>query len=58
MWSVGVLTHVLLTGVSPFLGPNHGEIKEKLVEGDLVLQEDDWKVVSDAALDFVDRFVT
>ena len=57
MWSLGVVAHVLLTGVSPFLGSNRGEIREKVVEGDAVLQEDEWKLVSDEALDFVDRFV-
>jgi len=55
MWSFGVITFLLLTGVSPFRGNNDGETVKNVMEADWTFSEDDWSFVSDDALDFVDR---
>ncbi|XP_008584432.1 PREDICTED: serine/threonine-protein kinase 17A [Galeopterus variegatus] len=53
MWSIGVLTYVMLTGVSPFLGNNKQETFLNISQMDLSYSEEEFDVVSESAIDFI-----
>lgn len=53
MWSVGVLTYVLLSGLSPFLGDENGETFNNIISGSFTFEEPEFDQISDAAKDFI-----
>uniref|UniRef100_A0AC34Q288 Protein kinase domain-containing protein n=1 Tax=Panagrolaimus sp. JU765 TaxID=591449 RepID=A0AC34Q288_9BILA len=53
MWSVGVLTYVLLTGKSPFLGDNDDETLSNVVHGDVNFDIPEFNHVSPEAKNFL-----
>lgn len=53
MWSIGVLTYVMLTGVSPFLGDNKQETFLNISQMSLSYSEEEFDVVSESAIDFI-----
>ncbi|XP_030880139.1 serine/threonine-protein kinase 17A isoform X2 [Leptonychotes weddellii] len=53
MWSIGVLTYVMLTGVSPFLGDNKQETFLNISRMSLSYSEEEFDVVSESAVDFI-----
>ncbi|XP_077720256.1 serine/threonine-protein kinase 17A isoform X2 [Canis aureus] len=53
MWSIGVLTYVMLTGISPFLGDNKQETFLNISQMSLSYSEEEFDVVSDSAIDFI-----
>ncbi|EFB17249.1 hypothetical protein PANDA_012572, partial [Ailuropoda melanoleuca] len=53
MWSIGVLTYVMLTGVSPFLGDNKQETFLNISRMSLSYSEEEFDVVSESAIDFI-----
>jgi serine/threonine protein kinase len=53
LWSVGVVTYMLLSSESPFLGTKRREVIDKVMRGDYTLDSDVWKVISDEAKDMV-----
>lgn len=53
MWSVGVLTYVLLTGLSPFLGDNDDETLSNVVRGDANFNVPELNQVSPEAKSFL-----
>ncbi|XP_070565912.1 serine/threonine-protein kinase 17A-like [Ptychodera flava] len=57
MWSIGVLTYVMLTGSSPFLGDTKQETFLNISQGNLEFPEDLWQDISDEAVDFVKRLL-
>ncbi|XP_072755043.1 protein Obscurin isoform X6 [Anoplolepis gracilipes] len=52
MWSVGIITYILLSGISPFRGANDRETLKKIREGRWDFG-DRWKNISNEAQDFV-----
>ncbi|XP_029048165.2 obscurin-like isoform X4 [Osmia bicornis bicornis] len=52
MWSVGIVTYILLSGISPFRGINDKETLLKIREGKWDF-DDRWKNISDDAKDFI-----
>ena len=44
MWSVGVVTFILLSGISPFLGDDDQETTSYVQQGDFDFDHDDGKV--------------
>ncbi|XP_004449144.1 serine/threonine-protein kinase 17A [Dasypus novemcinctus] len=53
MWSIGVLTYVMLTGISPFLGDNKQETFLNISQMNLSFSEEEFDTVSDSAIDFI-----
>ncbi|XP_070156195.1 obscurin isoform X7 [Polyergus mexicanus] len=52
MWSVGTITYILLSGISPFRGANDRETLKKIREGRWDF-DDRWKNISNEAQDFI-----
>uniref|UniRef100_A0A0N5BPH5 Protein kinase domain-containing protein n=1 Tax=Strongyloides papillosus TaxID=174720 RepID=A0A0N5BPH5_STREA len=57
MWSVGIMTFVLLGGVSPFLGDNDNETLLNVAEGRFDLQCKELSYVTNEAIDFLERLL-
>lgn len=53
MWSIGIITYILLSGKPAFFGSNDEEIKKAVCEEELVFREDSWKQVSQIAKNFI-----
>ncbi|GMT27407.1 hypothetical protein PFISCL1PPCAC_18704, partial [Pristionchus fissidentatus] len=53
LWSLGTLTYVLLTGISPFHGDSDKETLWNVSQGNYVLIDDEWVDFSVHAQDFV-----
>ncbi|XP_011878155.1 PREDICTED: muscle M-line assembly protein unc-89 isoform X5 [Vollenhovia emeryi] len=52
MWSVGIITYILLSGISPFRGANDRETLKKIREGKWDF-DDRWRNISNEAQDFI-----
>lgn len=53
LWSIGVVTFVLLVGYPPFLEDNQSALFEKIRTGEWEFIESDWKPISKEAKEFV-----
>ncbi|RZF43883.1 hypothetical protein LSTR_LSTR007219 [Laodelphax striatellus] len=53
MWALGIITHILLTGISPFRGGNDRETLTNIRENKWSFREDVWQNLSGEARDFV-----
>ncbi|CAO3593436.1 unnamed protein product [Absidia cylindrospora] len=54
MWSIGVITFILLVGYTPFYGADQAELFACIIKGDYTFDEDYWSEISDSAKDFID----
>ncbi|XP_026827528.1 obscurin isoform X4 [Ooceraea biroi] len=52
MWSVGIITYILLSGISPFRGANDRETLKRIREGKWDF-DDRWRNISNEAQDFI-----
>ncbi|XP_033299533.1 obscurin isoform X7 [Bombus bifarius] len=52
MWAVGIITYILLSGISPFRGNNDRETMLKIREGKWEF-DDRWENISEEAKDFI-----
>lgn len=57
MWSIGVITYILLCGSRPFYGRTESGIFRSVVRADLNLNGTPWPSVSLEAKDFVKRLL-
>ncbi|XP_011305282.1 muscle M-line assembly protein unc-89 isoform X2 [Fopius arisanus] len=57
MWSLGIITHILLSGISPFRGINDRETLTKIKGGNWDFDERWWIHISSEAKDFVKRLL-
>ncbi|CAB3396936.1 unnamed protein product [Caenorhabditis bovis] len=57
MWTVGVISYVLLSGLSPFLGDNDEETLTNVSAADWDFDDPSWDDVSDLAKDFICRLM-
>ncbi|XP_050763571.1 LOW QUALITY PROTEIN: myosin light chain kinase 2, skeletal/cardiac muscle [Gymnogyps californianus] len=57
MWSMGVITYMLLSGLSPFLGDNDTETLNNVLAADWYFDEETFESVSDEAKDFVSNLI-
>lgn len=57
MWSVGVITYVLLSGFSPFAGDNDHETYGNITRGKWDFDEDVFDDVSENAKDFISKLI-
>jgi len=53
LWSIGVITYILLCGFPPFYGSSDQEIFAKILKGDIAYPSPDWDNISTEAKDFV-----
>ncbi|VDM54489.1 unnamed protein product [Angiostrongylus costaricensis] len=57
MWTVGVITYMLLSGLSPFIGDSDEETLANVSAADWNFEDASWNDVSDAAKDFICRLM-
>ncbi|KAL0902115.1 hypothetical protein ABMA27_000062 [Loxostege sticticalis] len=57
MWSVGVVTYMLLSGLPPFLGDNWPEESGKILRAEYNYEDRAFWEVSDLAKDFIDKLL-
>uniref|UniRef100_UPI00358F7604 myosin light chain kinase 3-like isoform X2 n=1 Tax=Myxine glutinosa TaxID=7769 RepID=UPI00358F7604 len=53
MWSVGIITYMLLSSLSPFLGDDEPETMSNIASGEWEFEEKAFKNVSEEAKDFI-----
>ena len=58
MWSVGIITYILLGGSSPFRGANDRETLTKIREGKWEFRDSIWTHISDDGKDFITRLLS
>lgn len=57
MWSVGVVTYVLLCGFPPFYAKSQAELFDKIMNADYDFPDPEWTNISDEAKDFVEKLL-
>lgn len=57
MWSVGVITYILLSGASPFLGETKQETYSNVANGTFSFDKEYFEFISDDAKDFICRLL-
>lgn len=57
-WSLGVVGHILFSGISPFYSSEVGEIIKKSKVGELNLNNKKWKLVSEISKNFIQTCLT
>jgi len=58
IWSLGVITYVLLSGFLPFFADTQQELFDRIMDGQFEFDQDVWDDVSDEAKDFVTQCLT
>eukprot|EP00019_Armaparvus_languidus_P005841 CAMPEP_0168599418 /NCGR_PEP_ID=MMETSP0420-20121227/12059_1 /TAXON_ID=498008 /ORGANISM="Pessonella sp." /LENGTH=359 /DNA_ID=CAMNT_0008637079 /DNA_START=29 /DNA_END=1105 /DNA_ORIENTATION=+ len=57
LWSVGVITYILLCGFPPFWGESQGELFDKILAADYEFPSPEWDSVSQEAKDFIQKLL-
>ena len=57
LWSVGVITYILLCGFPPFWGESQGELFDKILAADYEFPSPEWDSVSADAKDFIQKLL-
>ncbi|KAM6164440.1 myosin light chain kinase 2, skeletal/cardiac muscle [Rhynchocyon petersi] len=57
MWSMGVITYMLLSGLSPFLGDDDTETLNNVLSANWYFDEETFEAVSEEAKDFVSKLI-
>ena len=57
MWSIGVITYILLCGFPPFYGDTIPEMFEQIMAGSYDFPSEYWGSISAAAKDFVSKLL-
>ncbi|XP_069507101.1 myosin light chain kinase 2, skeletal/cardiac muscle isoform X2 [Ambystoma mexicanum] len=57
MWSLGVITYMMLSGLSPFLGDNDTETMNNVLSSEVDFNEEPFENVSDEAKDFISNLL-
>eukprot|EP01105_Mastigella_eilhardi_P020116 TRINITY_DN4772_c0_g1_i2.p1 TRINITY_DN4772_c0_g1~~TRINITY_DN4772_c0_g1_i2.p1 ORF type:complete len:468 (-),score=151.87 TRINITY_DN4772_c0_g1_i2:164-1483(-) len=58
IWSIGVITYVLVSGYLPFFADTQQELFEKILQGKYSFSQPLWKDISDEAKDFIGKCLT
>jgi len=58
IWSAGVITYILLSGMPPFNGQSDQEIMKKVRQGHFTFEDKCWTSISDNAKDFITKLLT
>ncbi|KAI8071382.1 kinase-like domain-containing protein [Gongronella butleri] len=54
LWSVGVITFILLVGYTPFYGADQAELFASIMKGEYTFDDEYWHDISDQAKNFID----
>ena len=57
LWSIGIMTYILLCGYPPFNGATDEDVHDTICKGDLVFARSVWGNLSDASRDFVSKLL-
>jgi calcium/calmodulin-dependent protein kinase I len=57
MWSIGVITYILLCGFPPFYSESVPEVFEQIMKADYDYPEEYWNEISDDAKDFINQLL-
>jgi len=57
LWSIGVITYVLLCGFPPFYGKSQAQLFEKILNADFEFPEPEWTHISAEAKDFINHLL-
>jgi calcium/calmodulin-dependent protein kinase I len=57
LWSIGVITYVLLCGFPPFYGKSQAQLFEKILNADFDFPEPEWTQISAEAKDFINHLL-
>ncbi|KAM8945768.1 myosin light chain kinase 2, skeletal/cardiac muscle [Pelodytes ibericus] len=57
MWSVGVITYMMVSGLSPFLGDNETETLNNVLGNEMGFEEESFELVSEEAKDFISNLL-
>jgi len=57
IWSIGVITYVLLCGFPPFYGENQKELFENIMRGNYDFPDPEWSGVSEDAKSFIKKML-
>ena len=58
IWSAGVITYILLSGMPPFNGQSDQEIMKKVREGSFSFDDRIWQTISENAKNFISSLLT
>eukprot|EP00833_Pecoramyces_ruminatium_P004534 jgi/Orpsp1_1/1178566/evm.model.c7180000065881.1 len=57
LWSIGVITYVLLCGYQPFYGDDQAQLFKAILEADYVFEKEYWGEISSDAKDFIRKLL-
>jgi len=57
LWSIGVITYILLCGFPPFYNENISKLFEEIMQADYDFPDEYWAHISDKAKDFVSKLL-
>ncbi|XP_066578757.1 myosin light chain kinase 2, skeletal/cardiac muscle isoform X2 [Amia ocellicauda] len=57
MWSLGVITYMLLSGLSPFLGDDDNETLNNILSCQWSFEDEEFKDISEEAKDFISKLL-
>jgi serine/threonine protein kinase len=57
VWSIGVITYILLCGYPPFQADDQDELFDQIRQGDYGFDPEDWQDVSDEGKDFIEKIL-
>jgi len=57
MWALGVITYVLLSGLSPFMGESDSETFSNITQGIFDFDDEAFDTISEDAKDFISKLL-
>lgn len=57
IWSIGVITYILVLGELPYFGLDEEDLKSKILENNINYSESTWENISEDAKDFIQKLL-